>query len=309
MTRRPRALVAMSPDTFDQLFDRPPMARLAALARRRRGPCGPTDLADPAGLAALADAEVLVTGWGCPPLTADVLAHAPKLRAVFHAAGTVKDHITRSLLAARDHRHHRGGRQRHPCRRVHAGRRAAGRQTVLRARRPLPDGAGQPGRRGATRCSAPPGSPRTVGLVGLSRIGRRVAAGLACPRPDRARLLTRTPPRPTPRPSACDWSAWTNCLPAAPSSACMRRSCPDPAPARPAPAGAAPRRCDRHQHRARCPHRHRRPHRRVRQPAVSRPYWTSPIPNRCPPTRRCTGCANVTLTPHIAGALGGRPAG
>ncbi|MGW0732296.1 hydroxyacid dehydrogenase [Streptomyces sp. NPDC002851] len=42
----------------------------------------------------LADAEVLVTGWGCPPLDADVLAAAPRLRAVVHTAGSVRGHIT-----------------------------------------------------------------------------------------------------------------------------------------------------------------------------------------------------------------------
>jgi phosphoglycerate dehydrogenase-like enzyme len=42
----------------------------------------------------LRDVEVLVTGWGCPPLDAAVLDGAPKLRAVVHAAGSVRGHIT-----------------------------------------------------------------------------------------------------------------------------------------------------------------------------------------------------------------------
>lgn len=42
----------------------------------------------------LARADVLLTGWLCPPLTADVLDRAPNLRLVAHAAGTVKDHVT-----------------------------------------------------------------------------------------------------------------------------------------------------------------------------------------------------------------------
>ncbi|MGW6703525.1 hydroxyacid dehydrogenase [Streptomyces sp. NPDC054956] len=42
----------------------------------------------------LATAEVLVTGWGCPPLDAEALALMPALRAVVHAAGTVKHHVT-----------------------------------------------------------------------------------------------------------------------------------------------------------------------------------------------------------------------
>ncbi|MGY0020696.1 hydroxyacid dehydrogenase [Streptomyces sp. YJ-C3] len=42
----------------------------------------------------LADVELLVTGWGCPRLDADVLAAAPRLKAVVHAAGSVRGHVT-----------------------------------------------------------------------------------------------------------------------------------------------------------------------------------------------------------------------
>ena len=38
--------------------------------------------------------EVLITGWGCPRLDAPALDRVPKLRAAFHAAGTVKNHVT-----------------------------------------------------------------------------------------------------------------------------------------------------------------------------------------------------------------------
>jgi phosphoglycerate dehydrogenase-like enzyme len=61
-----------------------------------------TDLADgvlddfttPAAHAVLRDVELLVTGWGCPPLDTAVLARAPRLRAVVHTAGTVRGHVT-----------------------------------------------------------------------------------------------------------------------------------------------------------------------------------------------------------------------
>ncbi|MCX4626030.1 hydroxyacid dehydrogenase [Streptomyces sp. NBC_01443] len=42
----------------------------------------------------LAEAEVLFTGWGCPPLDAGALDRMPRLRAVVHAAGSVKHHVT-----------------------------------------------------------------------------------------------------------------------------------------------------------------------------------------------------------------------
>jgi phosphoglycerate dehydrogenase-like enzyme len=42
----------------------------------------------------LATTEVLLTSWGCPPLTEDIVAAAPGLRAVVHAGGSVKPHVT-----------------------------------------------------------------------------------------------------------------------------------------------------------------------------------------------------------------------
>ncbi|MEV7725191.1 hydroxyacid dehydrogenase [Streptomyces sp. NPDC087917] len=39
-------------------------------------------------------AEVLLTGWGCPPLDSAALGRMPRLRAVVHAAGSVKHHVT-----------------------------------------------------------------------------------------------------------------------------------------------------------------------------------------------------------------------
>lgn len=42
----------------------------------------------------LSDVELLITGWGCAPLTGAVLATAPRLRAIVHTAGTVRHHVT-----------------------------------------------------------------------------------------------------------------------------------------------------------------------------------------------------------------------
>jgi phosphoglycerate dehydrogenase-like enzyme len=41
----------------------------------------------------LADAEILITGWGCPMVDLHTLDTMPKLRAVLHAAGSVKGHL------------------------------------------------------------------------------------------------------------------------------------------------------------------------------------------------------------------------
>lgn len=44
----------------------------------------------------LSRTEVLFTSWGCPPVTAEVLAGAPRLKAIVHAAGSVKGHVTQA---------------------------------------------------------------------------------------------------------------------------------------------------------------------------------------------------------------------
>ncbi|MFI5675389.1 hydroxyacid dehydrogenase [Streptomyces cellulosae] len=52
------------------------------------------DLTTPRAREVLAEVEVLVTGWGCPPLDASVLRDAPRLRAVVHTAGSVRGFVT-----------------------------------------------------------------------------------------------------------------------------------------------------------------------------------------------------------------------
>ncbi|MEV0638331.1 hydroxyacid dehydrogenase [Streptomyces sp. NPDC050619] len=52
------------------------------------------DLTTPRAGELLADIDVLITGWGCPPLDASVLRAAPRLRAVVHTAGSVRGHVT-----------------------------------------------------------------------------------------------------------------------------------------------------------------------------------------------------------------------
>ncbi len=94
--RRPRALFAMSADTLPRLFDAATRDRLTGIADLEPGLVA-ADFAEPRAAAALARAEVLVTCWGCPPLDEAALAGAPLLRAVVHAAGSVKHHVTEAV--------------------------------------------------------------------------------------------------------------------------------------------------------------------------------------------------------------------
>ncbi|MFJ3711054.1 hydroxyacid dehydrogenase [Streptomyces sp. NBC_01267] len=92
---RPGVLLAMAPGIAERLLTERHHVRLTALARTDSRLVA-HDLADPTPevAAALAEAEVLFTCWGATPLTPQVLDAAPRLRAVVHAAGSVKHHIT-----------------------------------------------------------------------------------------------------------------------------------------------------------------------------------------------------------------------
>lgn len=91
--RRPRTALAMSPDAASAVLSPASLAALADVSDLA-SPVALDDLTTDRARATLADVEVLVTGWGCPPLDAGVLAAAPALRAVVHTAGTVRGHVT-----------------------------------------------------------------------------------------------------------------------------------------------------------------------------------------------------------------------
>ncbi|MFF3172955.1 hydroxyacid dehydrogenase [Streptomyces sp. NPDC057900] len=170
---RPAALLAMGPGIAERLLTPAHRDRLTGLVR--------TDpdlvahrLDDPAPqvAAALAEAEVLLTCWGAPLLTEEVLAAAPRLRAIVHAAGSVKHHITDACWERGIQVTSVAGANARPVAEytlaaiLFAGKNVLGsarRYRELRAphdwREEL-DGWGNHG--------------RTVGIVGASRTGRRV---------------------------------------------------------------------------------------------------------------------------------------
>ncbi|SDD91680.1 hydroxyacid dehydrogenase [Streptomyces prasinopilosus] len=90
---RPRAALAMHPDVASAVLDAESHAALAALCEPAPLPLL-DDFTTPRARAVLADVDLLVTGWGCPPLDTGALRAAPRLRAVVHAAGSVRGHVT-----------------------------------------------------------------------------------------------------------------------------------------------------------------------------------------------------------------------
>ncbi|MEU0400162.1 hydroxyacid dehydrogenase [Streptomyces sp. NPDC006197] len=92
---RPTLLLAMGPGVDERLLTEAHRTRLSHLTRTDPHLVA-HDLTSPAPrvAAALAEAEILLTCWGATPLTPEVLDRAPRLTAVVHAAGSVKHHIT-----------------------------------------------------------------------------------------------------------------------------------------------------------------------------------------------------------------------
>jgi phosphoglycerate dehydrogenase-like enzyme len=91
MADTPLALLVMAPALTRGMLTEAHLERLRATCRVPHAEPLP-NLDEPAAAAHLADVEILLSGWGCPPLDAAMLERLPRLRFVAHAAGTVKNH-------------------------------------------------------------------------------------------------------------------------------------------------------------------------------------------------------------------------
>lgn len=88
----------MNRDAYDAHFDDVRLERLRALVDLPDR-IWTDELDSPRSRAELASAEILFTSWGVPRLTADRLAVAQNLEAVFHAAGSVRSFADETLWA------------------------------------------------------------------------------------------------------------------------------------------------------------------------------------------------------------------
>ncbi|MFC7530913.1 hydroxyacid dehydrogenase [Actinoplanes sp. GCM10030250] len=97
MPPRPVAVFALSDRARRQAFPAPVLDRLCRLVHLDPD-AALTEFTSPGARSALATAEILISGWGAPRIDVDALAAAPRLRAVVHAAGTVKLHLDRAVF-------------------------------------------------------------------------------------------------------------------------------------------------------------------------------------------------------------------
>jgi phosphoglycerate dehydrogenase-like enzyme len=175
LPERPQALFAMTAENVSQVFPPKVLARL-----RESVDIDPAlvaeDFADPRVREVLARTEILVTGWGCPRLDAAVLDAAPGLRAILHSAGSVKGFTTPEVWRRGIAVSSAAAANALPVAEytlamiLLAGKDLLGARERLRTSRAHPGwgvvpGIGNHGRR--------------VGVIGASRIGRRVIGLLA----------------------------------------------------------------------------------------------------------------------------------
>ncbi|MBT2400454.1 hydroxyacid dehydrogenase [Streptomyces sp. ISL-100] len=133
------------------------------------------DFGRPEARKALGRADVLISGWGCPLIDAGVLADAPRVRAVMHAAGSVKQVLAREvwergITVSSAAPANAGPVADYTVAAIHlAAKRAFRMAGEYRAGRP----------RDLTVSPATGFLDRTVGIVGASKIGRLVLGRLA----------------------------------------------------------------------------------------------------------------------------------
>lgn len=126
---------------------------------------------DPRVRDALAETEILITGWGCPHIDEAVLAAAPRLRAILHAAGSVKGLTSPAVWERGITVSSAAGANALPVAEytlamiLLAGKDLFAQRDRLRAQRAFPYGEIMPGIGNFGR---------RVGVVGASRIGRRL---------------------------------------------------------------------------------------------------------------------------------------
>ncbi|HET9382911.1 MAG TPA: hydroxyacid dehydrogenase [Streptomyces sp.] len=177
----------MDPPVHAALFDRAARERLTALAETDPR-LVVRDFAEPAAAGVLARAEVLLTGWGCPPLTCGALARMPRLRTVIHAAGSVKHHVTDACWARGLTVASAADANAVPVAEYTVAAILFAGKRVLHAAHAYRERRGRVDAHALLRDAGNHG--RTVGVVGASRVGRRVIGLL---RPYDLRVLLYDP--------------------------------------------------------------------------------------------------------------------
>lgn len=98
MADRPNVLVLAHGDLFDAIFPEAVRADLEGFASVRYNELG-RNLTEEEVLARVSDVDACITTWGSPRFTPEVVAAAPRLKIIAHAAGTVKPFVSEPVFA------------------------------------------------------------------------------------------------------------------------------------------------------------------------------------------------------------------
>ncbi|MCA1366821.1 hydroxyacid dehydrogenase [Bradyrhizobium sp. BRP14] len=169
---RPAVAVAMQPERTRYVLTPELLSRLGDFARIL-DEVPMTSFDDERARRLLAEAEILVTGWGAPLFDREALALAPHLRLVVHAAGTVKGVVDDCVFDAGVPVSHAAAANAVPVAEFTLAAIIFAGKQVFRFRDLY---AADRGRARTHFLQAQPigNYHRTVGIVGASRIGRRV---------------------------------------------------------------------------------------------------------------------------------------
>ncbi len=90
-------IFVLNVDSYNLIYGAPERERIAS----RVNMIAPQQTAEAvtANPALLAGIDVIFSGWGCPTFTAEILAAAPNLRAVFYGAGSIRGIVTDDFWA------------------------------------------------------------------------------------------------------------------------------------------------------------------------------------------------------------------
>jgi phosphoglycerate dehydrogenase-like enzyme len=169
---RPAIAFAMQPERTQHVLTPDLLRRIGDIARTLdEEPL--TRFDDERAKRLLAETEILVTGWGAPLFDKAALAAAPRLRLIMHAAGTIKGIVDDCVFDAGVAVSHAAAANAVPVAEftlaaiIFAGKQVFRFRDLYTADR---------GRRRSDRLLGQPigNYRRTVGIVGASRIGRRV---------------------------------------------------------------------------------------------------------------------------------------
>jgi phosphoglycerate dehydrogenase-like enzyme len=171
----PEALIVMGREVFEAQFDASRLERLKAMASLPE-PIWTDELTSEQIRTRLSVVEVLLTGWDAPVLDAAALARMPKLRLMIHCAGTIRPFVSEAFWERGIRACNVADVNAIPVAEytlaavIMSGKAAPFLGASLRAFRDdwtRPDRFGRLGN-----------VSRTVGVVGFSRVGRRVVAAL-----------------------------------------------------------------------------------------------------------------------------------